>query len=118
MPKVLVVDDAQFLRVRLTRILTEHGYDILEAENGDRAIAQYEANAPDAVLLDITMPEKDGLEVLREIRGKHPDARVVMLTALGQQSIVLEAIKAGARDFIVKPFEQERVLSALQKALA
>lgn len=118
MPKVLVVDDAQFLRVRLTRILTEHGYDILEAENGDRAIAQYEANAPDAVLLDITMPEKDGLEVLREIRGKHPDARVVMLTALGQQSIVLEAIKAGARDFIVKPFEQERVLAALQKALA
>jgi len=118
MPKVLVVDDAQFLRVRLTRMLTEHGYDILEAENGDRAIAQYEANAPDAVLLDITMPEKDGLEVLREIRDKHPDARVVMLTALGQQSIVLEAIKAGARDFIVKPFEQELVLSALQKALA
>lgn len=118
MPTVLVVDDAQFLRVRLTRILTEHGYDILEAENGDCAIAQYEANAPDAVLLDITMPEKDGLEVLREIRGKHPDARVIMLTALGQQSIVLEAIKAGARDFIVKPFEQERVLSALQKALA
>ena len=118
MPKVLVVDDAQFLRVRLTRMLKEHGYDILEAENGDRAVAQYEANAPDAVLLDITMPEKDGLEVLREIRGKHPDARVVMLTALGQQSIVLEAIKAGARDFIVKPFEQERVLSALQKALA
>lgn len=118
MPKVLVVDDAQFLRVRLTRMLTEHGYDILEAENGDRAIAQYDANTPDAVLLDITMPEKDGLEVLREIRDKHPDARVVMLTALGQQSIVLEAIKAGARDFIVKPFEQERVLSALQKALA
>lgn len=118
MPKVLVVDDAQFLRVRLTRMLKEHGYDILEAENGDRAIAQYEASAPDAVLLDITMPEKDGLEVLREIRTKHPDARVVMLTALGQQSIVLEAIKAGARDFIVKPFEQERVLSALQKALA
>ncbi|HEO72262.1 MAG TPA: response regulator [Candidatus Hydrogenedentes bacterium] len=118
MTKVLVVDDAQFLRVRLSRMLKEHGYDILEAENGDRAIAQYEANAPDAVLLDITMPEKDGLEVLREIRGKHPDARVVMLTALGQQSIVLEAIKAGARDFVVKPFEQERVLSALQKALA
>lgn len=118
MPRVLVVDDAQFLRVRLTRMLKEHGYDILEAENGDRAIAQYEAHAPDAVLLDITMPEKDGLEVLREIRAKHPDARVVMLTALGQQSIVLEAIKAGARDFIVKPFEQERVLSALQKALA
>lgn len=118
MPTVLVVDDAQFLRVRLSRMLTEHGYDILEAENGDRAIAQYEANTPDAVLLDITMPDKDGLEVLREIRGKDPSARVVMLTALGQQSIVLEAIKAGARDFVVKPFEQERVLSALQKALA
>lgn len=118
MPTVLVVDDAQFLRVRLSRMLTEHGYDILEAENGDRAIAQYEANTPDAVLLDITMPDMDGLEVLREIRGKDPSARVVMLTALGQQSIVLEAIKAGARDFVVKPFEQERVLSALQKALA
>ncbi|HHX43193.1 MAG TPA: response regulator [Chloroflexi bacterium] len=118
MARILVVDDAQFLRVRLTRMLTEHGYEIIEAENGERAIAQYEANAPDAVLLDITMPEKDGLEVLREIRTKDPNARVVMLTALGQQSIVLEAIKAGARDFIVKPFEQERVLSALQKALA
>jgi two-component system, chemotaxis family, chemotaxis protein CheY len=118
MPTVLVVDDAQFLRVRLTRMLRENGYDILEAENGDRAVAQYEAGAPDAVLLDITMPEKDGLEVLREIRAKHPDARVVMLTALGQQSIVLQAIKAGARDFIVKPFEQERVLAALQRALA
>jgi len=118
MPTILVVDDAQFLRVRLSRMLKEHGYDIVEAENGDRAVTEYEAHAPDAVLLDITMPEKDGLEVLREIRGRHPAARVVMLTALGQQSIVLEAIKAGARDFIVKPFEQERVLSALQKALA
>ena len=118
MSTVLVVDDAQFLRVRLTRMLRESGYDILEAENGDRAIAQYEAAAPDAVLLDITMPEKDGLEVLREIRASHPDARVIMLTALGQQSIVLQAIKAGARDFIVKPFEQERVLAALQRALA
>lgn len=117
MPTVLVVDDAQFLRLRLSRLLKKNGYEIIEAENGDRAIEEYEQNSPDAVLLDITMPEKDGLEVLKEIRKKDSNARVVMLTALGQQSVVLEAIKAGAKDFVVKPFETERVLSALEKAL-
>lgn len=118
MAKILVVDDAQFLRVRLSKLLKENGYEIIEAENGVRAVEQFSAHAPDAVLLDITMPEKDGLEVLREIRAQNAEARVVMLTALGQQSIVLEAIKAGAKDFVVKPFEQDRVLQALEKALA
>jgi len=118
MATVLVVDDARFVRVRLTRLLKNQGYDTIEAANGNEAVVQYRQHTPDAILLDITMPEKDGLQVLKEIRSGDPNARVVMLTALGQQSIVLEAIKAGARDFIVKPFEQERVLSAVQKAVS
>ncbi|HHX64537.1 MAG TPA: response regulator [Chloroflexi bacterium] len=117
MPKILVVDDAQFLRLRLSKLLKEHGYETIEAENGDKALAQYAQHSPDAVLLDITMPDKDGLQVLGELREHDPDARVVMLTALGQQSIVLQAIKAGARDFIVKPYEPERVLTAIAKAM-
>jgi len=117
MGKILVVDDAQFLRLRLSRLLQEHGHEVVEAEDGNAAVAQYSAHSPNAVLLDITMPDKDGLEVLRELRTRDPDARIIMLTALGQQSIVLEAIKSGARDFIVKPFEQERVLAAVAKAM-
>ena len=117
MTTVLVVDDAQFVRVRLSRLLKNQGYDIIEAGDGNEAVDQYRQHAPDAVLLDITMPQKDGLQVLKEIRAGDPKARVVMLTALGQQSIVLEAIKSGARDFIVKPFEPDRVLEALQKVL-
>ena len=117
MPKVLVVDDALFMRLVLTRMLQQHGYETVEAEDGNRALEQYTAHSPDAVLLDITMPEKGGLQVLKELRERDPDARVVMLTALGQQSIVLQAIKSGARDFIVKPFESERVLAALEKVI-
>lgn len=115
MAKILVVDDAQFLRLRLSRLLREHGHEVIEAENGDQAIAQYAEHKPGAVLLDVTMPEKDGLQVLKELRQHDPDARVIMLTALGQQSVVLEAIKSGAKDFIVKPFEQERVLASIEK---
>ena len=117
MATVLVADDAQFVRVRLSRLLKNEGYNIIEAGDGEEAVSQYCQHGPDAVLLDITMPQKDGLQVLKEIRTQDPKARVVMLTALGQQSIVLEAIKLGARDFIVKPFEQERVLEALRKVL-
>jgi two-component system chemotaxis response regulator CheY len=118
MPKVLVVDDAQFMRMRCARLLTENGFEVVEAENGAQAIQVYQQQKPDVVLMDITMPEMDGLTALKELRSRHPDARVVMLTALGQQGIVIEAIKSGARDFIVKPFDTERVLTAVRKMLA
>jgi two-component system chemotaxis response regulator CheY len=118
MAKILIVDDAEFLRVRISKMLTGHGHDVLEAENGLKAVNTYKSDKPDAVLMDITMPEMDGLAALKEIRAADPNARIVMLTALGQESVVLEAIKSGARDFVVKPFEPDRVLAAIQKALA
>ncbi|HRE25252.1 MAG TPA: response regulator [Anaerolineales bacterium] len=118
MAKILVVDDAEFLRVRITKMLTGNGHEVVEADNGAKAVAKYRENRPDAVLMDLTMPEMDGLAALKEIRSGDPNARVVMLTALGQESVVLEAIKSGARDFVVKPFEPDRVLAALKRALA
>ena len=118
MARILVVDDAEFLRVRITKMLVGNGHEVIEAENGARAVSTYQTNRPDAVLMDITMPEMDGLAALKAIRAGDPTARVVMLTALGQESVVLEAIKAGARDFIVKPFDAERVLASLRRVLA
>lgn len=115
MAKILVVDDAEFLRVRISKMLSSEGHEIIEAENGVKAVETYKKARPDVVLMDITMPEMDGLTALREIRSYDSSAKVVMLTALGQESVVLEAIKAGARDFVVKPFEKERVLSAVAK---
>ncbi|NMC12565.1 MAG: response regulator [Chloroflexi bacterium] len=117
MAKILVVDDAEFLRVRISKMLSGEGHDILEAENGLKAVETYKSSKPDLVLMDITMPEMDGLSALKEIKSFDPAARVVMLTALGQESVVLEAIKTGARDFVVKPFEKERVLGAIAKLL-
>ena len=117
MKTVLIVDDAEFLRVRISKMIAGDGLNVLEAENGARAVDLYKRNHPDVVLMDITMPEMDGLSALKEIRGFDPKARVIMLTALGQESVVLEAIKSGARDFIVKPFERERVMNAIQKLL-
>lgn len=118
MAKVLIVDDAEFLRLRLTKMLDAGGYEVFQAENGLKAVATYKDIHPDVVLMDITMPEMDGLAALKEIVGFDSKARVVMLTALGQESVVLEAVKSGARDFVVKPFEQERVMSAITKLLA
>lgn len=115
MAKILVVDDAEFLRVRISKMLSSEGHEIIEAENGLKAVETYKSARPDLVLMDITMPEMDGLAALREIRNYDSAAKVVMLTALGQESVVLEAIKAGARDFVVKPFEKERVLGAVAK---
>jgi two-component system chemotaxis response regulator CheY len=117
MPKILIVDDAEFLRVRISKMLSGDGFEVAEAENGARAVEMYKGTQPDVVLMDVTMPEMDGLTALKEIRGYDPKARVVMLTALGQESVVLEAIKSGARDFIVKPFERDRVMNAIQKLL-
>ena len=98
-------------------MLIADGFEVSEAENGLKAIEAYKANQPDMVLMDITMPEMDGLSALKELRKIDPAAKVIMLTALGQESVVLEAVKSGARDFIVKPFERDRVLSAINKIL-
>ncbi len=118
MTKILIVDDAEFLRVRITKMLSGDGFEVFEAENGVKAVASYKEIHPDIVLMDVTMPEMDGLTALKEIRTFDPQARVVMLTALGQESVVLEAVKSGARDFVVKPFERDRVMSAINKLLA
>ncbi len=117
MTKILVVDDAQFLRLRITKLLSLSGYDTVQAENGRQAVDVYSSAHPDVVLMDVTMPEMDGLAALKAIRTLDPNARIVMLTALGQESIVLEAIRAGAKDFVVKPFEPERVLGAIHKII-
>ena len=118
MATVLVVDDAAFMRMRAAKLLAEEGYDIIEAGNGVEALKLYQENKPDCVLMDITMPEMDGLTALKEIRKVDPEARIAMVTAMGQQAIILEALKAGAKDFVIKPFEKERVVDAVAKLLA
>jgi two-component system chemotaxis response regulator CheY len=119
LPSVLIADDAAFMRMMIKNILTDAGYEVVgEAENGAVAVSKYRELKPDLTTMDITMPEMDGLAALKEIRGLDPSARVVMCSAMGQQSMVIESIQAGARDFIVKPFQPERVLEAIQKALA
>ncbi|MCL4426693.1 MAG: response regulator [Firmicutes bacterium] len=117
MARVMVVDDADFMRMRLSRLLGENGYEILEAENGSVAVRKYQEFKPDVVLMDITMPIMDGLTAVKEIKKLDPTARIIMCTALGQQTMVIEAIKAGARDFVVKPFQPEKVLNAVKKVL-
>ena len=117
MARILIVDDAEFLRVRISKMLIGNGHQVIEANNGLVAVSTYKSEHPDVVLMDITMPEMDGLQALKEIRAFDPKAKVVMLTALGQESVVLEAIKSGARDLVVKPFEPDRVLNAIRKAL-
>ncbi|WP_322818758.1 response regulator [Tepidiforma sp.] len=118
MATILVVDDAAFMRMRMSKILTEAGYEVIQAENGLEAVQKYQSARPDAVLMDITMPEMDGLTALKEIRKVDPNAKVAMVTALGQQQIVLEAVKNGAKDFLVKPAEADRVLAAVSKLCA
>jgi two-component system chemotaxis response regulator CheY len=118
MARVLVVDDAAFMRKMVSDALTGGGHEIVgEAANGDEAVQRFQELRPDIMTLDITMPEKDGLAALREIIAADPGAKVVMCSALGQESKVLESIKLGAKDFVVKPFQVERVLSAVEKAL-
>jgi len=117
-PTILVVDDAAFMRMRMSKILTEAGYNVVQAENGLDAIEKYKASRPDAVLMDITMPEMDGLTALKELKALDPTARIAMLTALGQQQVVLDAVKSGAKDFLVKPADGERVLAAVGKLCA
>lgn len=114
--KVLVVDDAMFMRVRCSKLLSENGYSVFEAENGEQAVKKYLEVKPDVVLMDITMPVMDGLAALTEILKNDPDARVIMCTALGQQSVALEAIKSGARDFVTKPYKPDKLLRAIETA--
>ncbi|BCV20840.1 response regulator [Moorella sp. Hama-1] len=117
--RVLVVDDAAFMRMMIKDILLKNGYEIAgEAENGQKAVALYQELRPDVVTMDITMPEMDGIAAVKAIKQIDPQARIIMCSAMGQQLMVMEAIQAGARDFIVKPFQQDRVLQSLEKALA
>lgn len=118
MATFLVVDDAAFMRMRCVKLLKEYGHETLEAENGLQAVEMYREQKPDGVLMDITMPEMDGIAALKEIVRLDNGAKVAMVTALGQQSLVMEALKAGAKDFVVKPFQSSRVLEAVQKLLA
>jgi two-component system chemotaxis response regulator CheY len=119
MARVLVVDDAAFMRKMVSDALAKGGHEVVgEAGNGVEAIARFQELKPDLMTLDITMPEKDGLSALAEIVAADPSARVVMCSALGQEAKVLEAIKLGAKDFVVKPFQPDRVIEAVGKALA
>ena len=114
--RVLIVDDAMFMRMMLKDILSKNGYEVVgEAANGREAIEKYIELRPDLVLLDITMPEMDGITALKEIKHIDPQAVVVVCSAMGQQNMVIEAIQNGAIDFIVKPFQQNRVLESLQR---
>lgn len=115
---ILLVDDAAFMRMMIKDILTKDGFDILgEAENGAIAVDKYKELTPDLVIMDITMPEMDGIEAVKAIKEINPDAKIIMCSAMGQQAMVIEAIQAGAKDFIVKPFQADRVLEAVKKVL-
>ena len=115
---ILICDDAAFMRMMIKDILTKNGYNIAgEAENGLRAIEKYAEVKPDLVLMDITMPEMDGIEALKRIKAADPNASVIMCSAMGQQAMVIESIQAGAKDFIVKPFQADRVIEAVQKVV-
>ena len=115
---ILICDDAAFMRMMIRDILTKDGYEIAaEAENGVKAIEKYAETKPDLVMMDITMPEMDGIEALKRIKEMDPNSVVIMCSAMGQQAMVIESIQSGAKDFIVKPFQAERVLEAVKKAL-
>ncbi|MBL3593322.1 MAG: response regulator [Synergistaceae bacterium] len=116
--KVLIVDDAAFMRMMLKDILLKNGFEVVgEAENGKVGVQLFQELNPDLVTMDITMPEMDGISAVKEIKKLNGGAKVVMVSAMGQQSMVIEAIQAGAADFIVKPFQPDRVLESLKKAL-
>ncbi|MBP1971209.1 two-component system chemotaxis response regulator CheY [Virgibacillus natechei] len=118
MAKVLITDDAAFMRMQLKDILTKLGHEVVgEAGNGQEAIEKYQELEPDIITMDITMPEMNGVEAVKEIKQLNDDVKIIMCSAMGQQTMVLEAIQAGAKDFIVKPFTAERIEEAMKKAL-
>ena len=115
---VLICDDAGFMRTMIGEILTGAGYRVVgEAETGVEAVERYRQLHPDLVTMDIVMPEMGGIDAVREIVREDPSARILMCSAMGQQPLVIEAIQAGARDFVVKPFQPSRVLEAVQRVL-
>lgn len=115
MKTVLIVDDSMFMRNMLKSIIKEQYNVIAEASNGKEAIIQYKNHKPDIVMLDITMPDMDGITALKELKKINNNLQAIMCSAMGQQGMVLEAIQSGAKDFIVKPFDSNRVLEALSK---
>ena len=118
MPRIMIVDDAAFMRMMIKENLKKAGFsDFIEASNGEEAVTLFIDAQPDLTLLDITMPVKDGLIALQEIREKDPGAKIVMCSAMGQEGMVIEAVKLGALDFIVKPFKPERLLQTVKNVL-
>ena len=118
MAKILIVDDAAFMRMMVKDTLKKNGYtDFCEAPDGAEALKLYQEIKPDLVLMDITMPEMDGIAALKEIKKQDAGARVIMCSAMGQQAMVIESIQSGAKDFIVKPFQADRVIEAVKKAI-
>lgn len=116
--RILVVDDAAFMRMMIKDILVKNNFEVVgEAQDGIQAVEMYKDLQPDLVTMDITMPEMDGIEALKQIKEINPEARIVMCSAMGQQAMVVDAIQAGAKDFIVKPFQSDRVIEAIEKAL-
>ncbi len=115
---ILICDDAAFMRMMIKDILTKNGYNVVgEAENGLKAVEKYSETKPDLVLMDITMPEMDGIQALKKIKEIDANANVIMCSAMGQQAMVIEAIQSGAKDFIVKPFQADRVIEAVKKVV-
>lgn len=118
MARILIVDDAAFMRMMIKDILEKNGFEVVgEANNGIKAVELYKKEKPDIVTMDITMPDMDGIEAVKAIKEFDPAAKVIMCSAMGQQTMVMDAIRAGARDFIVKPFQPDRVLEAIKKVL-
>ena len=118
MAKVLIVDDAAFMRMMIKDILEKNGFDVVgEASNGIKAVEMYKAEKPDVVTMDITMPDMDGIEAVKAIKAFDATAKIIMCSAMGQQTMVMDAIRAGARDFIVKPFQADRVIEAIKKVV-
>ena len=118
MARILVVDDSAVIRMKCSKLLGQKGHEVVEASNGVEALEKYQECRPDAVLLDIAMPVMDGMITLREMKRIDPTARVAMVTALGQRSMVINALKEGARDFVVKPFREGRVLDTVQRLIS
>ncbi len=116
--RVLIVDDAAFMRMMIKDILEKNGFQVIgEANNGLKAVEIYQKEKPDVVTMDITMPDMDGIEAVKTIKAFDPAAKIIMCSAMGQQTMVMDAIRAGAKDFIVKPFQPDRVLEAIRKVL-
>ncbi|MCK8823819.1 response regulator [Fuchsiella alkaliacetigena] len=119
MSTVLIVDDAQFMRTMLSKLVEEEGYEVVgEAVNGIDAVQKYQELNPDLVTMDITMPEMDGIEAMVEIKKVDPDAKIIVCSAMGQKPMVVDALEAGAEDFIVKPIKPEKVKEAMKNILS